>query len=287
MTAIARPRFEGTPADLVDDLAFAAALAETAGRILADRYERVEQVDFKGAKDIVTEVDHLSEALILDAIRAHDPDDAILSEETGAHDGHHGAPTNGRGRVWVVDPLDGTINYANGVPYFAVSIAMVRDGRPAIGVVHDPVRAETFAAAAGGPAFLNGRRIQAPASKALGDYVVSLNITGTAAARPNARVRKAVRAVRNMGSAALALAYVAHGRFDGFVQAGGLSLWDIAAAGLIAERGGAVVTDLRGGPWLRVDDGPQSISVLAAPPRGHAAFLALVRGDPLPVGTKV
>lgn len=286
MTATARPAFAGTPADLADDLAFAAELAERAGRILADRYERVEKVDFKGAKDIVTEVDHLSEALILETIRAHRASDAILSEETGAHDGHDGAPTSGRGRVWVVDPLDGTINYANGVPYFAVSIAMVRDGRPAIGVVHDPVRAETFAAAAGGPAFLNGARIHAPEVKSLGDYVVSLNITGTAAGRPNARVRRAVRAVRNMGSAALALAYVAHGRFDGFVQSGGLSIWDIAAAGVIAESGGATVTDLHGGPWLRIDDGPKTISVLAAPPAGHAAFLALVRGEPLPKGAK-
>lgn len=287
MTAPASPAFPGAPADLADDLAFAAALAERAGHLLADRYERVEQVDFKGAKDIVTEVDTLSETLILEAIRAHNPSDAILSEETGAHDGHHGAPTSGKGRVWVVDPLDGTINYANGIPYFAVSIAMVRDGRPAIGVVHDPVRDETFAAAAGGPAFLNGTRIHAPEAKGLGDYVVSLNITGTAAGRPNARVRRAVRAVRNMGSAALALAYVAHGRFDGFVQSGGLSLWDIAAAGVIAECGGAVVTDLQGGPWLRVDDGPKTISVLAAAPQGHAAFLALVRGEPLPKGTRL
>ena len=162
VTAGGGPGFAGTPADLVDDLVFATAISERAGQILAERYERVERVDFKGAKDIVTEVDHLSEALILEAIRTQRPRDAILAEETGAHDGHHGAATSGRGRVWIVDPLDGTINYANGVPYFAVSIAMVRDGRPAIGVVHDPVRNETFAAAAGGPAFLNGSRIHAP-----------------------------------------------------------------------------------------------------------------------------
>jgi myo-inositol-1(or 4)-monophosphatase len=163
---------------------------------------------------------------------------------------------------------------------------MVRDGRPAIGVAHDPVRGETFAAASGGPAFLNGDRIESPGKERLGDYVVSLNITGRAAGRPNARVRRAVRAVRNMGSAALALAYVGNGRFDGFVQSGGLSLWDIAAAGVIASSGGALVTDLGGGPWLRVDDGPSSISVLAAPPAGHAGFLALVRGGPGPRGSR-
>ena len=269
----------GPSPTLSADLAFATDLAERAGRILAERYERVERVDYKGTKDVVTEVDHLSEALILDAIRAHGPGDAILAEETGGHDGRGGQATSGVGRLWIVDPLDGTINYANGVPYFCVSIAMVLDGVPSLGVVHDPIRAETFAAVAAGPAYLNGRAIRTPAKPALNDYVVSLWLNGRASGRRSASVMKAVRAVRNMGSAALALAYVAHGRFDGFVQEGGLSLWDIAAAGLIAEAGGATVTDLAGGPWFNLGHPTRSISVLAAPPTGHGQFLALVRGD--------
>ena len=113
-----------------------------------DRYERLERIDHKSAKDVVTEADHLSEELILDAIRARYPGDALLAEESGEHHAIAGeAPTSGRGRVWIVDPLDGTVNYANGIPVFCVSIGLVVDGRPAVGVVRDPTRSETYAAA--------------------------------------------------------------------------------------------------------------------------------------------
>ena len=96
-----------------------------------DRYERLERIDYKSARDVVTEADHLSEALIIDAIRARHPGDAILAEETGEHRAVAGeAPTCGRGRVWIIDPLDGTVNYANGIPFFCVSIGLVVDGRP-------------------------------------------------------------------------------------------------------------------------------------------------------------
>ena len=119
-----------------------------------DRYERLERIDYKSARDVVTEADHLSEALILEAIRARFPDDAILAEETGEHRAIAGeAPTSGRGRVWIVDPLDGTVNYANGIPMFCVSIGLVVDGVPVVGVVLDPTRDEAFSAAADGPAF--------------------------------------------------------------------------------------------------------------------------------------
>jgi myo-inositol-1(or 4)-monophosphatase len=263
------------------DLSFAVALAERAGRLLMERYERVEQVDFKSAKDIVTEVDHLSEALILEAIRANYPNDGILAEETGGHDGPAGeAPTSGRGRTWIVDPIDGTINYANGIPFFCVSIGLVSDGRPTVGVIHDPVRRETFAAAAGGPATLDGLAIAASVKERLSDYVVSLSLSGRSAYRRGSAVRKAIRVSRSMGSAALALAYVANGRFDAFVQQGGLSVWDIAGAGLVAERAGAQVTDLADGPWFDLARSPKSISLLAAPPAAHGELLRLIRGDP-------
>lgn len=262
------------------DLEFTVALAERAGLLLMERYERVEQVGFKGAKDIVTEVDHLSEALILDAIRRRYPADAILAEETGGHHASAGeSPTSGRGRTWIVDPIDGTINYANGIPFFCVSIGLVVDGRPAVGVIHDPVRRETFAAQAGGPATLDDRPIRVSDKDRLSDYVVSLSLSGRSVARRLAAVRNAIRVSRSMGSAALALAYVGCGRFDAFVQQGGLSLWDIAAAGLIAERGGAVVSDLAGEPWLQLAMGPKTIGLVAAPPAGHAAFLALASGE--------
>ncbi len=266
------------------ELRFAADLAARAGRLLMDRYERVERIDFKTAKDVVTEVDHLSEALILDAIRARFPDDAILAEETGEHHAVAGeAPTSGRGRVWIVDPVDGTINYANGIPFFCVSIALVADGRPAVGIIHDPTRDETFGAAADGSAWLRPAADSAPVpirasgKDALTDFVVSMSLGGRRVATRARGIRRAIRISRSMGSAALALAYVANGRFDAFVQQGGLSAWDVAAAGLIAERAGAIVTAMDGGPWFDLARGPKSIGLLAAPSAHHGALLELVR----------
>jgi myo-inositol-1(or 4)-monophosphatase len=263
------------------ELAFALEIAARAGRLLMERYERVEQIDYKSARDVVTEVDHLSEALILDAIRATFPGDAILAEESGEH---RAVEPGGRsialadGRTWVVDPLDGTINYANGIPFFCVSVALVVDGRPGVGVVHDPARRETFSAAADADARLDGRPITASDKDKLSDFVVSMALAGRSAASRNRGVRKAIRVPRSMGSAALALAYVANGRFDAFVQQGGLSNWDVAAAGLIAECGGAKVTDMAGGAWFDVSRKARSISLLAAPVAHHAALLELARG---------
>ena len=265
------------------DLAFATALAERAGVLLFDRFEKVEQIDYKSAKDVVTEVDHLSERLIIDAIRATYPGDGIIAEESGHHatgTGH--APNTGIGRAWVIDPLDGTINYANGIPFFCVSIALVEAGRPIVGVIRDPMRSETFAATDDGPATLNGRPIRTSVKDSLSDFVVSMALSGRSAIGRSRTVRKAIRVPRSMGSAAIALAYVGNGRFDAFVQQGGLSSWDIAAAGLIAERGGATLTDLDGGPWFDLARGPQSIGVLAAPKAHQAALLALVRGSATP-----
>ena len=262
------------------ELAFATGVATRAGELQMERYERVEQIDYKSARDVVTEVDHLSEALILDAIRAAFPGDALLGEESGGHDG--GATgqtaTSGLGRVWVVDPLDGTINYANGIPFFCVSIALVEAGRPVVGVVHDPSRGESFTATVDGPATLGGQAIRASDKEKLSDFVISMALGGRAAATRAREVRKAIRVPRSMGSAALALVYVANGRFDAFVQQGGLSTWDIAAAGLIAERAGATVTDLAGGPWFQIAAKSQSIGVLAAPAAHHGELLRRITG---------
>jgi myo-inositol-1(or 4)-monophosphatase len=267
-----------------DDLAFAVALAARAGEILMDRYERLERIDYKSARDVVTEADHLSEDLVIEAIRARHPGDAILAEESGEHRAVEGeAPTSGRGRVWIIDPLDGTVNYANGIPFFCVSIGLVVDGRPTVGVVHDPSRAESFAATVGGPAALlstlgtSSHEISASKKERLTDFVISMALSGRAVATRARKVRKAIRISRSMGSAALALSYVGNGRFDAFIQQGGLSAWDIAAAGLIAERAGATVTALDGSPWFDLAHPPRSIGVLAAPKAHHAELLALVR----------
>ncbi len=281
-----------TGSRFADDAAFARAIAERAGRILFERYERVEEIEHKSARDVVTEVDHLSEALILGAIRERFPDDGILAEESGAH---HAAGRGGRGagadaeatlralasgRTWIVDPLDGTVNYANGIPYFCVSVGLVVDGRPAVGAVHDPMRDETFWAAADGPAMLGDRIVHASRKDKLTDYVVSLALGGRAVATRARAVRRAVRASRNTGSAALALAYVANGRFDAFLQSGGMSAWDVAAAGLIAERGGAVVTDANGGAWFDVDKATRQFGIVAAPPAHFPELLRVSREAP-------
>jgi myo-inositol-1(or 4)-monophosphatase len=267
-----------------DDLDFTIDLAARAGVVLMDHYERLERIDYKSARDVVTEADHLSEELILDAIRALHPVDAILAEESGEHRAVAGdAPTSGRGRVWIVDPLDGTVNYANGIPFFCVSIALVVDGRPSVGVIHDPTRGETFAATSDGPALLSDTRgasshaIVASDKEKVSDFVISMGLNGRSAVSRGRSVRKAIRISRSMGSAALALAYVGNGRFDAFVQQGGLSIWDVAAAGLIAERGGAQVTAMDGGPWFDLAHKSKSVGIVAAPVVHHGTLLALVR----------
>jgi myo-inositol-1(or 4)-monophosphatase len=265
---------------LDDELAFGLELARRAGAVLMDRYERLEQIDYKSARDVVTEADRLSEGLIVEAIKARYPGDAILAEETGEHRAVAGeAPTSGRGRVWIVDPLDGTVNYANGIPVFCVSIALVVDGAPAVGIILDPTRGESFAATGDGPATLDGRPITTSDKEKLSDFVISMALAGRRATLRARNVRRQVRIPRSMGSAALALAYVANGRFDAFIQQGGLSAWDIAAAGLIAERGGARVTAMDGGPWFDLASSPRSIGILAAPPGHHGTLLSLV-GEP-------
>ncbi len=266
-----------TPSRFATDAAFAREIAERAGRLLFERYEQVGAIDHKSPKDVVTEVDHLSEAMILGAIREAFPNDGILAEESGAH---HAARALASGRTWIVDPLDGTINYANGIPYFCVSVGLVVDGRPAVGAVCDPMRDETFWATADGPAMLGERVIHASAKPLLSDYVVSLALGGRAITTRVRAVRRAVRASRNTGSAALALSYVANGRFDAFLQSGGMSAWDVAAAGLIAERGGAVVTDAHGGAWFDVDKATRQFGIVAAPAAHYPELLRRSREAP-------
>jgi len=269
----------GDDAPFGAELTFAIDVAERAGRLMSERYERVERIDYKSARDVVTEVDHLSEALILGAIREAYPGDAILAEESGEHRGaRRQKDALGLGRTWVVDPLDGTINYANGIPFFCVAVALAVDGRPTVGVVHDPSRDETFSAVAGRGAWLGGDGIAASDKDKLSDFVISLALGGRSAVSRSRAVRKAIRVPRSMGSAALALAYVGNGRFDAFVQQGGLSAWDVAAAGLIAECAGATLTDMDGGTWFDVQRKTRTIGLLAAPAAHHAELLRLARG---------
>ena len=267
--------------DLTDALAFAEATVRRAGELLIASYERVERIDYKSARDVVTEVDYASEKLVLAAIGDRFPDDGVLAEESGHHRRRNREPF--AGRTWVVDPLDGTVNYANGIPYFCVSMALVDASGPMLGVILDPQRDDLYAATRGGPATLNGEPVHASEKEQLSDCVVSLAVIGRGGLGRERRITRSIRIHRRMGSAALALAYVANGRFDAFVQNGGLSLWDVAAAGLIAERAGATVSDLHGGPWWDPQKRGATISIVAAPPPHHAALLELLAA----VGTQV
>jgi myo-inositol-1(or 4)-monophosphatase len=267
--------------DEADDLAFALTLAQEAGRVVMERYERLERIRHKSAKDVVTEADHLSEELMIRAIRSRYPGDGILAEESGRHDAARpGHATDGSGRTWILDPLDGTVNYANGIPFFCISVALAVEGHPSVGVIHDPTRHETFAATAHGPATLNGRRVATSEKKRLADAVVALALSGRSVTARVRAVRRAVRVSRSMGSSALSLAYVANGRFDAFAQSSGQSSWDVAAAGLIAGRAGARVTDLMGRPWFDIGRANQAWGVLAAPPALHGPLLELVAEPP-------
>lgn len=259
-----------------EELAFATRLARRAGDLLLESYERLEQVDYKSKRDVVTNADYASEHLVIEAIRERYPDDAILAEESGEHAGVLRDDGSHNGRQWVVDPLDGTVNYANGIPYYCVSIGLVVEGRPVVGVVFDPARDDCYDAVADGPARLDGAPVSASTKEALSDYVVSLAVIGRGGLSRERRIAPRIRIHRRMGSAALALAYVAGGRFDAFIQNGGLSPWDVAAAGLIAERSGAVVTSVSGGPWWNPRIRGPRTSVVAAPQSQHPALLELL-----------
>jgi len=259
-----------------NELAFATDLARRAGALLIDSYERLERIDYKSKRDVVTNADYASERLVIDAIKQRFPGDAILAEESGEHAGVLRDDGSDNGRMWVIDPLDGTVNYANGIPYYCVSIGLVVEDEPSVGVIFDPARDDMYAATADGPAMLDGAPIRASTKQELSDYVVSLAVIGSGGLMRERRIAPLIRIHRRMGSAALALAYVANGRFDAFVQNGGLSPWDVAAAGLIAERAGAVVTNIQGGPWWNPTVRGPRTSVLAAPPAQHGPLLDML-----------
>jgi myo-inositol-1(or 4)-monophosphatase len=262
------------------EMAIAIDAARHAGRLQMERYERLERIVHKAEHDVVTEVDTLSESLIISAIHGAFPNDSILAEESGRtdvvapEDGETANPVDQR--VWIIDPLDGTVNYANGIPVFCVSVGLTIGGRPVIGAVYDPTRDEMFTAQAGAGAKLDGIPITNPGKEKLLDCVVSLSLPRRGWARRRDRVGRAIRVSRSMGSAALAIAYLANGRFDAFVQAGGLSLWDICAAGLIATEGGVRLTGLDGGPWFDITRPTRTINLLGAAPAHHQTLLEML-----------
>jgi myo-inositol-1(or 4)-monophosphatase len=227
-------------------LNFAIQTARDAGRILADRVGRVLQVSNKGDIDLVTESDLASEKLIIDRIKTHYPRHAILAEEAGAAV----AETIDNEWKWIIDPLDGTINYSHGYPCFCVSIGVERAGKIELGVVYDPLRDEMFAAERGRGATLNERRICVSSVEELNRAMVCTGFPYDVRERPYfarhfTNFTMEAQAVRRDGSAALDLAYVSCGRFDGFWE-DGLNSWDIAAGVLLIEEAGGRVSEFSG-----------------------------------------
>ncbi|MBA3413873.1 MAG: inositol monophosphatase [Chloroflexia bacterium] len=255
--------------ELAEYAEFAAQAARAAGIILRDRFGRPHEIRFKGAVDLVTEADRAAEALIAGMIRERYPDHHLLGEE-----GARGAASTSPFR-WVVDPLDGTTNFAHNLPHFAVSIGLEHLGQPVVGAVYDPLRDELFLGSRGRGATLNGTPLQVSTTD---DLLRSLLVTGFSYDLP-AREHQAevwrgfllrVQAIRQTGSAALNLCYVAAGRLDGYWERG-IAPWDVSAGAVVLREAGGTVTDFGGGPF-RSDDRV----VLASNGRLHEAMLSLI-----------
>jgi len=256
-------------------LSFAVQTARDAGRVLVDRLGRALQISNKGDIDLVTEADLAAEKLIIERIRSHYPRHAILAEESGLSDGITVVPGKSEWK-WIVDPLDGTTNYAHGYPCFCVSIALERAGRIEIGVIYDPLRDEMFAAERGRGATLNERGISVSSVADLNSAMVCTGFPYDVRERPNfarhfATFTMEAQAVRRDGSAALDLASVACGRFDGFWE-DGLNPWDIAAGVLLIEEAGGRVTDFAGGT-LNI----YTAKVLVSNGKIHQAMMRVLR----------
>jgi len=241
-------------------LALAVEVAHEAGRLIHQRRAAVERMAVTATKstptDIVTESDTAAEALIRDRLLATRPDDGLLGEEGGSVAGRSGV-------VWVVDPIDGTVNYLYGIPQYAVSIAAQVDGVSAVGVVHNPSSGQTWTAVRGEGAALDGHPIRESGCDRLDRALIATGFGYQSSRRARqAEVLRHVlpkaRDIRRAGSASLDLCAVADGRVDGYYERG-LAPWDLAAGGLIAEEGGAVVAGIGGrsaGPDLVIAAGP-------------------------------
>ncbi|MEA2024297.1 MAG: inositol monophosphatase family protein [Actinomycetota bacterium] len=227
----------------MDDLQLAINAARAGGAIVREGFDRGVTPQYKRRFDPVTEIDHASESAVLSIISEHRPGDAILAEERGG--------TIPDGRIWIVDPLDGTVNFVHGIPQVAVSVGLWEDERPLAGVIYDPLRDECFSAAPGRGAHLNGRRLHASETDTLERSVMATGFPydhGDYADEYAAvleAVLGSVNGIRRFGSAALDLAWVAAGRYEGYWELG-VYPWDQAAGIVIVREAGGRVTDLNG-----------------------------------------
>ncbi len=243
--------------------------AREAGALLRQAYGRTHRIRHKGPIDLVTEMDERAQATVSQILRRAFPHVPVVAEE-----GTAAIPE--RGCYWLVDPLDGTTNYAHGYPFFAVSIALVEQGRPVVGVVYNPLLDELFAAQRGRGATLNGQPIHVSTTEDLGQSLLASGFPYDAWTSPRdnggewCRFLKRVVSLRSDGAAALDLCHVAAGRIDGFWELV-LEPWDIAAGALMVEEAGGRVSQVDGAPF-RLD----RPSVLASNGRIHQAMVAVL-----------
>jgi myo-inositol-1(or 4)-monophosphatase len=221
--------------------------ARAAGGLLRENIHGVREIAYKGDINLVSEMDTRSERAVVEALHAAFPEHGIIAEEETTI-------RTQSGYTWIIDPLDGTTNYAHGYPCFSVSIALEHEGNIIAGVVYDPMRDELFSARSGQGAYLNGKKLRVSGVDTL---LKSLLATGFPYDRKVSeknnmdyfhRLLMASQEVRRDGSAALDLCYVACGRFDGFWELK-LKPWDVAAGSLIVREAGGTVSDLSGGPF--------------------------------------
>jgi myo-inositol-1(or 4)-monophosphatase len=215
-----------------------------AGETLLKYFGRKHQIQVKPGAGIVTEADKAAERYLLKQISRKFPESSIITEETGEYSGTSEL-------LWILDPLDGTSNYAHGFPWFCVSIGVYSAGKPLAGAIYQPITKEYYFAQKSKGSFLNGKKIKVSSCKQLNESLLGTGFYYSKKAQLTRemkifhRVNEAAHAVRRPGSAALDLACVAAGRFDGFWEKG-LSSWDVAAGILLVEEAGGVVTDYSG-----------------------------------------
>jgi myo-inositol-1(or 4)-monophosphatase len=257
--------------ELKEHLDFAEKMARGAGRILADGFSRSKRVNYKGDINPVTQFDLKSEEYIISSIARQYPDHAVMAEE--------GTDLVGDSSFrWVIDPLDGTVNYAHGFPVYSVSIALQYRKESVIGVVYDPHQDELYAAARGLGAHLNHRRIAVSSQRNLKRALLATGFAyNVGSARKNnlgmfARMMKQTQAIRRLGSAALDLCWLAAGRLDGFWEYY-LHPWDTAAAILIVTEAGGKVTRIDGGKFSIFDK-----EILASNGHIHTSMKAVLTG---------
>jgi myo-inositol-1(or 4)-monophosphatase len=256
-----------------DETQFAIRTAKAAGKILLEGFGRRMRIEQKQREtDLVTEYDRRSEACILEKIHKTFPDHRFLAEESGLS-------AAGDSPIWLIDPLDGTTNFAHGLPIFSVSIALREGGRMKLGVVYDPTRKECFWAERGQGAYCNGERLRVSGAAELGKSLLVTGFPYDMWTNPQnnidhfERFSTRSRGVRRLGSAAIDLAYIAAGRLDGYWEMR-LAPWDVAAGGLIAEEAGAKLTAMDGESDYLSD----SPSVIAANPVLHAKMADVLLG---------